>query len=109
ELCAQLAAEEINRVGGVLGQELRLVPVDGGAAPQAVAAEVAALVDRGAVQGVTGWHISSVRQAVAPRVAGRVPYVYTALYEGGERTAGVFLTSETPDAQLFPAMRLLSQ
>jgi hypothetical protein len=33
---------------------------------------------------------------LAPRIAHRVPYVYTALYEGGERTEGVFLTSETP-------------
>ncbi|GGN80281.1 hypothetical protein GCM10010112_55640 [Actinoplanes lobatus] len=107
ELCAQLAAEEINRAGGVLGRELRLVPVDGSAAPQVVADEVAALADTGAVQGVTGWHISTVRQAVAPRVAGRVPYVYTALYEGGERAEGVYLTSETPDVQLFPAMSLL--
>lgn len=109
ELCAQLAAEEINAAGGVLGRELQLLPVDGGAAPGDVADEVAALVATGAVHGVTGWHISSVRQVLAPRVAGRVPYVYTALYEGGERTAGVFLTSETPEAQLFPAMRLLSQ
>ncbi|MEW2386252.1 substrate-binding domain-containing protein [Micromonospora sp. NPDC047707] len=108
ELCAQLAVEEVNRRGGVLGRELRLVPVDGGAPPAEVAAEVEALVSMGAVQGVTGWHISSVRQAVAPRVAHRVPYVYTALYEGGECTEGVFLTSETPDAQLWPAMRLLA-
>ncbi|MBM7076321.1 substrate-binding domain-containing protein [Micromonospora humida] len=109
ELCAQLAVEEVNRAGGVLGRELRLVPVDGGAPPAQVAAEVEALVSTGAVQGVTGWHISSVRQAVAPRIAHRVPYVYTALYEGGERTEGVFLTSETPDAQLRPAMRLLAR
>jgi len=109
ELCAQLAAEEVNRAGGVLGRELRLVPVDGGAPPDQVAAEVEALVSMGAVHGVTGWHISSVRQAVAPRIADRVPYVYTALYEGGERTDGVFLTSETPDAQLFPAMRALTR
>jgi ABC-type branched-subunit amino acid transport system substrate-binding protein len=109
ELCAELAADEVNRAGGILGRELRLVPVDGGAAPQAVAAEVAGLVDTGAVQGVTGWHISTVRQAVAPRVAGRVPYVYTALYEGGERAEGVYLTSETPDVQLFPAMSLLAR
>ena len=68
-----------------------------------------ALVSVGAVHGVTGWHISSVRQAVAPRIAHRVPYVYTALYEGGERTDGVFLTSETPDAQLHPAMRALGR
>ncbi|TMR25060.1 hypothetical protein ETD86_02570 [Nonomuraea turkmeniaca] len=109
ELCAELAAEEVNRAGGVLGRELRLVPVDGGAPPDQVAAEVEALVSLGAVQGITGWHISSVRQAIAPRIAGRVPYVYTALYEGGERTDGVFMTSETPADQLYPAMRLLTR
>jgi len=108
ELCARLAAEEVNRAGGVLGREMRLVPVDGGAAPREVADQVEALVDTGVVQGVTGWHISSVRQALAPRVAHRVPYVYTALYEGGEDRAGVFLTSETPRDQLCPAMVLLS-
>jgi urea transport system substrate-binding protein len=109
ELCAQLAVEEVNRAGGVLGRELGLVPVDGGAPPAQVADEVEALVSLGAVQGVTGWHISSVRQAVTPRIAGRVPYVYTALYEGGESADGVFMTSETPDAQLAPAMRLLAR
>jgi urea transport system substrate-binding protein len=109
ELCAQLAAEEVNRAGGVLGRELRLLPVDGGAPPEQVAAEVEALVSLGAVDGVTGWHISSVRRAVAPRIARRVPYVYTALYEGGERTEGVFMTSETPDGQLRPAMLLLTR
>ncbi|MFD3841951.1 substrate-binding domain-containing protein [Streptomyces sp. NPDC058642] len=108
ELCAQLAAEEVNRAGGVLGRELRLLPVDGGGSPREIADHVEALVELGAVQGVTGWHISSVRQALAPRIAHRVPYVYTALYEGGEHTAGVFLTSETPRDQLRPAMGLLA-
>ncbi|MCX4703410.1 substrate-binding domain-containing protein [Streptomyces sp. NBC_01373] len=108
ELCARLAAEEINHAGGVLGKELRLLPVDGGAEPREIADRVEALVELGVVQGVTGWHISSVRQALAPRIAHRVPYVYTALYEGGEHTTGVFLTSETPDDQLRPAMRLLA-
>lgn len=108
ELCARLAAEEVNRAGGVLGRELRLLPVDGGAPPREIADHVGTLVDLGVVQGVTGWHISSVRQALAPRIAHRVPYVYTALYEGGEDTAGVFLTSETPRDQLRPAMGLLA-
>ncbi|MEH0579204.1 substrate-binding domain-containing protein [Streptomyces sp. B21-108] len=109
EACARLAAEEVNKAGGVLGKELRLLEVDGGGDPQAVAREVEALVATGTVHGVTGWHISSVREAVAPRVAHRAPYVYTALYEGGERTEGVFMTSETPDWQLLPAMRLLAE
>lgn len=107
--CARLAAEEVNKAGGVLGKELRLVEVDGGGDPGRVAAEVEALVATGIVHGVTGWHLSSVRQAVAPRVAHRVPYVYTALYEGGEHTEGVFLTSETPVGQLLPAMRWLAE
>lgn len=109
EACARLAAEEVNRAGGVLGKELRLLEVDGGADPRQVAREVEALVATGVVHGVTGWHISSVRRAVAPRIAHRVPYVYTALYEGGESTEGVFLTSETPAWQLLPAMRLIAE
>lgn len=104
ESCAALAMEEINAEGGVLGRELNLVPVDGGTAPDAVATEVDALIRAGTVEAVTGWHISAVREAVAPRIDGRVPYAYTALYEGGESRPGVFLTGETPDLQLGPAL-----
>lgn len=107
ELSALLAVEEINAKGGALGAEMRLVIVDGGAPPKVVAARVDDLVTQGHVQAVTGWHISAVRQAVAPVLRGRVPYVYTALYEGGERTPGVFLTGETPGRQVEPAMRWL--
>nr|WP_232666586.1 substrate-binding domain-containing protein [Pseudonocardia sp. TRM90224] len=104
ESCAALAMEEINAEGGVLGRELNLVPVDGGAAPDIVAKDVDALIRAGAVEAVTGWHISAVREVVAPRIDGRVPYAYTALYEGGESRPGVFLTGETPDLQLGPAL-----
>lgn len=108
ELCAQLAAEEINAQGGLLGRELRFVTVDGAARPAIVAAEVDALVAAGAVDAVVGWHISAVRVLLAPRLALRVPYIYTALYEGGERHPGVYLTGETPGAQIFPALRWMA-
>lgn len=109
ELCAQLAVEEINAAGGLLGRELALVPIDGGAPPAAVAAEVDTLISAGAIHAITGWHTSAVRQALVPRVAGRVPYVYTALYEGGERTPGVYVTGETPSTQLLPGMSVLAR
>ena len=109
ELCAELAAIEVNATEGVLGRELRLSLVDGSAPPAAVADEVGALAAAGLVDAVVGWHISAVRQALAPRIAGLVPYVYTALYEGGERTPGVFLTGEVPSQQLLPAMRWLKR
>jgi ABC-type branched-subunit amino acid transport system substrate-binding protein len=105
EACGTLAVEEANAEGGLLGRELRLRVVDGGLAPEAVAAEVRDLVNRNAVDIVAGWHISAVRQALAPVVRDRVPYLYSPLYEGGERTPGVFLTGETPDRQVLPAMR----
>ena len=109
ELCAELAAAELNAIDGLLGRELRLSVIDGGAPPAVVADEVGALAAAGLVDAVVGWHISAVRQVVAPRVAGLVPYVYTALYEGGERTPGVFLTGEIPSRQLLPAMCWLSR
>ncbi|HVM14188.1 MAG TPA: substrate-binding domain-containing protein [Egibacteraceae bacterium] len=108
ESCGTLAAEEINSAGGVLGRELRLRIVDGGQSPSAVAAEVDSLITNDEVQVVAGWHISAVRQALDPIVEGRAPYVYSPLYEGGERTPGVFMTGETPDRQLIPAMRWMA-
>ncbi|WP_037076981.1 substrate-binding domain-containing protein [Pseudonocardia spinosispora] len=104
ESCAALAEEEVNAEGGVLGRRLNLVPVDGGAPPEVIATQVDALIRAGAVEAVTGWHISAVREAVAPRIGGRIPYAYTALYEGGERRPGVFLTGETPEHQLGPTL-----
>lgn len=104
----RLAAIEINESGGVLGREIRLRTVDGGQAPARVAAQIGALVEAGRVEAVTGWHTSAVREALVPRVRGRVPYIYTAVYEGGEHTPGVFLTGETPSNQILPAMRWMS-
>jgi len=109
EACGQLAADEVNAGVGVLGRELRLRVVDGGRAPRAVAREVDGLVSSGATDAVTGWHTSAVREELAPLLSGRVPYVYTPLYEGGERTPGVFLTGETPDRQLLPALRWMAR
>jgi ABC-type branched-subunit amino acid transport system substrate-binding protein len=109
ELCAELATAELNAADGVLGRQMRLSVVDGSARPEMVADEVGVLAAGGLVDAVVGWHISAVRQAVAPRIAGLVPYIYTALYEGGERAPGVFLTGEIPSRQLLPAMRWLNR
>jgi urea transport system substrate-binding protein len=105
----RLAADEINKAGGLLGREVRLRLVDGGASPQAVAMQVGYLVGSGQVQAVAGWHTSAVRRKVAPQVSTHVPYVYTAVYEGGERSPGVFMTGETPRRQVLPAMKWMTR
>jgi urea transport system substrate-binding protein len=105
----RLAVDEINAEGGLLGREVRLRLVDGGAAPDQVAAEVTGLVRSGQVHAVAGWHTSAVRRAVAPQVSGHAPYVYTAVYEGGEHHPGVFLTGETPGPQVLPSLRWMAR
>ncbi|BAX91453.1 hypothetical protein MSG_01295 [Mycobacterium shigaense] len=104
EACADLALSDINQRGGILDRPVRVHPVDAGAPLPALAREVDHLITQGAVDGVVGWHLSNARKAITPKTAGRVPYVYTTFYEGGENADGVYMVGETPDQQLFPAL-----
>ncbi|MEV6770039.1 substrate-binding domain-containing protein [Nocardia sp. NPDC051030] len=107
EACADLAVADINAAGGILEREVRLHPVDAGAPLPELAARIDKMVGLGQVDGVVGWHLSNARKVITPQTAGRVPYVYTTFYEGGEDSDGVYMVGETPEHQLFPAMRWL--
>lgn len=107
EVSADLAVADINAAGGILDRPVRLHPIDAGAPLSAISAQMRRLVDTRAVDAVVGWHLSNARQVITPHTAGRVPYVYTTFYEGGENTTGVYMVGETPGQQLFPALRWL--
>lgn len=102
---ARLAIGELNSGSGVAGRRLHAIEIDGGMHPEAVAAEIDRLTTAREIDAVVGWHISAVRQAITSRLQGRLPYVYTTVYEGGESSDGVFVAAETPRTQLWPAMR----
>jgi ABC-type branched-subunit amino acid transport system substrate-binding protein len=102
--CALLAVDELNAADGIHDRPVELVLVDGGRDPDSVAAAVRSLVADNRIDAVVGMHTSAVRTAVVEVVAGRVPYVYTPPYEGGEWAPGVFLGGETPARQLRPAI-----
>ncbi|MGZ8178931.1 substrate-binding domain-containing protein [Williamsia sp. SKLECPSW1] len=106
---ARLAVEELSDADGILGEPVEVTTVDGGADATTVAATVSRLRREGAIDAVVGWHDSSVRRALVGVTASAVPYVYTAVYEGGETSDGVFLTGETPDRDLVPALRWMSE
>ena len=88
----------------MLGRQVRFVVVDGGARPRRVADVVDGLVTSGAVAAVTGWHISAVRQAIAPRHR-PAPRVHAAV-RGRRADARVFLVGETLPAA--PSMRWMA-
>ena len=104
---AALAAKEVNDRGGLQGREVTIEVIDGGAVSADVARSVGDRLRHHGLDAVTGWHISAVRNVLAPVVKDRIPYVYTSLYEGGECTPGVFCTGETPRIQIAPAMAWL--
>jgi urea transport system substrate-binding protein len=94
ELCAELAAIELNAAAGVLGREVRLRVVDGGRSPGQVADEVAELVADGAVDAVAGWHISAVRQWAVVGNDYVWPRQSAAAVRNGARDCGVEVVAE---------------
>ncbi len=106
---ALLAAREINAGGGILGREVELVFADAGGDPAAIADDTIELIGEHRAEAVIGMHISAVRLALVRALRGRIPYVYTPVYEGGERASGVFMVGETPPQQLKPAIHWLAE
>ena len=105
---AQVAAYELNRRNGIAGRDVHLILIDSAIeAPAPVERVVRSLIESRSIDAIVGMHISAVRQRLTKVVAGRIPYVYTPLYEGGERGFGVFAIGDTPPAQLGPAMERL--
>ena len=107
---AEVAVHEINRSNGIFGREVQLLVLDSAIEASApVEHLVHPLIESGAIDAIVGMHISAVRQRLTRVVLGRVPYVYTPLYEGGERGFGVFAIGDTPPKQLGPAMQWLQR
>src|SRR5262249_2817750 len=82
---------------------------DAGGDPQAIAETTLDLIAEHQAEAVIGMHISAVRVALVRALRGRVPYVYTPVYEGGERAPGVFMVGETPAQQLKPSIHWLAE
>jgi urea transport system substrate-binding protein len=103
-----LAASEINRRGGILGREIEVVFHDAGGSIEDVVRTASDVVASEDADIVMGSHISAVRVALRKVVSGRIPYIYTPVYEGGERTPGVIAIGETPRALSRPAIEWLA-
>ena len=105
---AQVAVEELNQTNGIDGRKVQLIMID--AAMEArisIEETVNDLIETEAIDAIVGMHLSSIRHRLSKIVRQRIPYIYTPLYEGGERTDGLFAIGETPDEQLGPSMEHL--
>ena len=107
--CADLAAEKINKAGGILGRQVRLIPTDAGGAPAETAKSAVRLMLEDKVDLFIGSHDSATREANIATIKGKVPYIYSPVYEGGECSPNVFCLGETPPQQAQPPIEFLAK
>jgi branched-chain amino acid transport system substrate-binding protein len=98
-----LAAEEINRAGGVLGREIELVCLDPQCEPRRYADLAEQLILEHRVRIVVGCYMSSTRKAVIPTIERHNALLFYATpYEGFEYSRNVIYTGAAPNQNTLP-------
>lgn len=100
---SQLAVEEINAAGGILGKKIQLEIVDD--ASGAVGAQKAfdSLVFQKKVDAIIAMETSAARNAALPIISrGKVPYIYTSFYEGRSCNPWMHVNAWVPEQQVAP-------
>ncbi len=102
--CAELATEEINKAGGILGRQIKLIPTDAGGPPAESTKSAIRLMLEENVDMFVGSHDSATREALVATIKGKVPYIYTPVYEGGECAFNTYVVADTPEQQIRPSV-----
>jgi ABC-type branched-subunit amino acid transport system substrate-binding protein len=103
EQCMELAVEEINEKGGVLGRKIETVAEDDNTSPDLAVQKSSKMVQKDKVLALFGVVFSSVRAAVVANVATRfkVPYFYPTMWEGKTSCSRYFISmGPVPNQQL---------
>lgn len=99
-MAADLAIDEINASGGLIGRKVRKVGYDTQSNMAMYTRYAQQLIRQDKVDVVIGGILSASREAIRPLLSReKLLYVYTPLYEGGVCDGDTFLTGETPAQQ----------
>lgn len=100
---AELAVEEINAKGGVLGRPLELEIADDASGAAGAQKAFDSLVFQKEVDVLISMETSAARNAGLPIVTkGDVPYIYTSFYEGKSCNPNLFVNAWVPEQQVPP-------
>ncbi len=100
---AQLAVDEINAKGGVLGRKLALDVADDASGAAGAQKAFDSLVYQKKVDALISMETSAARNAALPIVSkGKVPYIYTSFYEGHSCNRDLFVDAWVPEQQVPP-------
>ncbi|MGE0217957.1 urea ABC transporter substrate-binding protein [Mycolicibacterium sp.] len=105
-----LAVEQINADGGVMGKQIQLVGEDGASEPTVFAEKAEKLISSDCVAAVFGGWTSSSRKAMLPVFESNNSLLYYPVqYEGLEASPNIFYTGATTNQQIVPALDYLKE
>src|SRR5450755_3853696 len=100
---AELAVDEINAQGGVLGRPLALDVADDGSGAAGAQKAFDALIFQKKVNVLISMETSAARNAGLPIVArGKTPFIYTSFYEGKSCSPYLYVNAWVPEQQVPP-------
>jgi len=100
---AQLAVDEINAAGGVLGRPLALEVADDASGAAGAQKAFDSLIFQKKVNVLISMETSAARNAALPIVTrGKTPYIYTSFYEGKSCSHYMYVNAWVPEQQVPP-------
>jgi branched-chain amino acid transport system substrate-binding protein len=100
---AELAVDEINAAGGVLGRQLALDVADDASGAAGAQKAFDSLIFQKKVDVLISMETSAARNAALPIVArGKTPYIYTSFYEGKSCSKYMYVNAWVPEQQVPP-------
>lgn len=107
---SQLAVDEINAAGGILGRKVVLEIADDGSGAVGAQKAYDTLVFQKNVDAVISMETSAARNAALPIVArGKKPFIYTSFYEGHSCSPWMYVNGWVPDQQVAPVVDYFMQ
>src|SRR5829696_8499409 len=100
---SELAVEEINAAGGILGKKVELEVADDGSGAAGAQKAADSLIFQKKVNALISMQTSAARNGMLPIVSrGRVPYIYTSLYEGRSCNRYLYADGPVPEQMVSP-------
>ena len=100
---AELAVDEINAAGGILGKKVALEVADDGSGAAGAQKAADSLIFQKKVNSLISMQTSAARNGMLPIVTrGKVPYIYTSLYEGRSCNKYLYCNGAVPEQMVGP-------
>jgi urea transport system substrate-binding protein len=105
----ELAVEQINKAGGIMGRQIQMHFADAGGPPAESTKAAVRLMLQEKCDLFIGSHDSATREALVSTIKARTPYIYTPIYEGGECAPNTYVLADTPEQQVRPSIEMLTK